>query len=130
MDSDANSITIITSTDTKGVETENTAAVVTESDSSDTNGNEVITVLEGNKAAKCIGRSNKGISWGYCVEQGRRSTMEDAAAVHPGIMQVSCKDVGGCTAPECKYAMEKSPVHYFGIFDGHGGDQVTHLLTK
>ncbi|XP_007024303.2 PREDICTED: probable protein phosphatase 2C 6 [Theobroma cacao] len=130
MDSDANSITIITSTDTKGVETENTAAVVTESDSSDTNGNEVITVLEGNKAAKCIGRSNKGISWGYCVEQGRRSTMEDAAAVHPGIMQVSCKDVGGCTAPECKYAMEKSPVHYFGIFDGHGGDQVSSYCAN
>ncbi|XP_022721464.1 probable protein phosphatase 2C 6 isoform X2 [Durio zibethinus] len=126
MDSNANSTTIVPSTDTINVETEisTNTAVVTASESSNTNCND-IAVLEDKRAAKCIGRSNKGVSWGYCMEQGRRSTMEDAAVVHPGFMEVCCKDVGGCMAPECEHATKKSPVHFFGIFDGHGGDQVS-----
>ncbi|XWS16292.1 hypothetical protein CRYUN_Cryun34aG0072500 [Craigia yunnanensis] len=130
MDSNTNSTTtIFPSTDTKKVESENSTAVVTALDSSDTNCND-IAALEDKRVAKCIGRNNKGVSWGYCVEQGRRSTMEDVAAVHPGFMEVCCKDVGGCMVPDCKYAMEKSPVHFFGIFDGHGGDQVSSYCAK
>ncbi|XVF24903.1 hypothetical protein REPUB_Repub13aG0167800 [Reevesia pubescens] len=125
MDSNANSTTIIVPSTDKGVETENSTAVVTASDSSDTNDIAAAVELEGKKAAKCTGRNNKIMSWGYRLEQGKRSTMEDAVAVQQGFMELCCKDVGGCTAAECKYAMEKSPVHFFGIFDGHGGDQVS-----
>ncbi|OMO70974.1 phosphatase 2C (PP2C)-like protein [Corchorus capsularis] len=131
---------VIPSTDTKGkvtaepetIATENSALTTVKapssSDSSDTNCNGGV-VAEGVKkvAARCIGRRNRGVSWGYDLEQGNRSTMEDALGVFPEFMQLCCKDFGGCTAPECKYSLEKSPVHFFGLFDGHGGDQGTEL---
>ncbi|OMO66538.1 phosphatase 2C (PP2C)-like protein [Corchorus olitorius] len=135
-------ITVIPSTDTKGkgtaepetITTENSGLATTvkasSSDSSDTNCNGVVAEAA-KKVARCIGRRNRGVSWGYDMEQGNRSTMEDALGIFPEFMQLCCKDFGGCTAPECKYALEKSPVHFFGLFDGHGGDQVTisHFLT-
>ncbi|XP_022715032.1 probable protein phosphatase 2C 6 [Durio zibethinus] len=130
--SSTTTIVLISTDSTNGVvETENTssAVVTAASDSCDTNCKGIVG-LEGKRAAKCIGRNNKGVSWGFCLEQGRRSTMEDATAVHPAFMEVCCKDVGGCTAPEYKYSLEKSPVHFFGIFDGHGGDQVSNYCAS
>lgn len=102
------------------------------SSSSDTKGNDIAAV-EGQRTAPakhCIGKSSKGVSWGFSMDQGRRSTMEDWAVVQPGFMKLCCKDVGGCRAPECENAMDKSLVHYFGIFDGHGGDQVINSSTS
>ncbi|KAK8592583.1 hypothetical protein V6N13_063156 [Hibiscus sabdariffa] len=123
--SDANATTILSlSTETKAAETE-----------TETTSTAVIIVSPARRAAAtptCIGRSNAGVSWGYSLEKGRRSTMEDAVAVHSGFIRVCCKDAGGCTAPECKYSLEMSPVHFFGLFDGHGGDQYggTELSAK
>ena len=73
---------------------------------------------------KCVGRNNKGVSWGFTSVIGRRREMEDAIAVIPGFMSHTCDHVGGCTASGSKSSTEISPVHFFGVYDGHGGSQV------
>lgn len=73
---------------------------------------------------KCVGRSNKGVSWGHTSVIGRRKEMEDAVAVIPGFMSHTCDHVGGCTAPGSRSSGEIAPVHFFGVYDGHGGSQV------
>lgn len=77
---------------------------------------------------KCVGRNNKGVSWGFTSVIGRRREMEDAVAVVPGFMSRTCHHVGGCTASGSKTSGEISPVHFFGVFDGHGGSQVPYIL--
>lgn len=77
-----------------------------------------------NGVLRCVGRNNRAVTWGEFTDKGRRQTMEDTVRIFPGLLQLSCNEFGGCTAPHCKYAEVKSPVHYFGVFDGHGGDQV------
>ncbi|QCD85238.1 probable protein phosphatase 2C 6 [Vigna unguiculata] len=79
---------------------------------------------------KCIGRSNKGVSWGHTSVIGRRKEMEDAVAVIPGFMSRTCDHVGGCTAPGSRSSGEISPVHFFGVYDGHGGSQVAKFCAK
>lgn len=73
---------------------------------------------------KCVGRNNKGVSWGLTSVIGRRREMEDAVAVKPGFMSRTCDHVGGCMAPGSRTSAEISPLHFFGVYDGHGGSQV------
>lgn len=73
---------------------------------------------------KCVGRNNKGVTWGFTSVIGRRREMEDAVAVVPGFMSRTCDHIGGCTAPASRTSREISPVHFFGVYDGHGGSQV------
>lgn len=75
---------------------------------------------------KCVGKKNKVVSWGHTSVIGRRKEMEDAVAVIPGFMSRTCRHVGGCTAPGSQSSAEISPLHFFGVYDGHGGSQV-HL---
>lgn len=93
------------------------------------NGNTAIeAVKESDKGAvmmRCVGRTNRLVTWGASSWQGRRQTMEDNVRIFPGLLHLTCNEFGGCTAPECKFAAVKSPVHYFGLFDGHGGNQVS-----
>lgn len=74
---------------------------------------------------KCVGRNNRGVAWGFTSVIGRRKEMEDAVAVVPGFMSRACGHVGGCSAPGSRASGEISPVHFFGVYDGHGGSQVT-----
>ncbi|XP_040369424.1 protein phosphatase 2C 53-like [Rosa chinensis] len=71
-----------------------------------------------------VGRKNRAVSWGYSLNIGRRREMEDTLTIVPSFMQIPCASVGGCTAPECRYVTEESSVHYFGLYDGHGGSEV------
>ncbi|KAJ0074904.1 hypothetical protein Patl1_33984 [Pistacia atlantica] len=96
-------------------------------------GGNVISVAGGDGGSKgkehegwnwCLGRNNKGVTWGKVYEQGWRQTMEDTVAVYPAFMKLTCNEFGGCTAPGCKYALQKSPIHFFGVFDGHGGSEI------
>ncbi|WCJ42561.1 Protein phosphatase 2C family protein [Euphorbia peplus] len=75
---------------------------------------------------KCVGRNNRGVSWGYTSVIGRRQEMEDAVAVIPGFISSTCDHVGGCAAPGSRTSGEISPVHFFGVYDGHGGSQVAN----
>ncbi|KAE9613985.1 hypothetical protein Lal_00016471 [Lupinus albus] len=79
---------------------------------------------------KCVGRKNKGVSWGQSSVIGRRKEMEDAVAVIPGFISRMCDHVGGCTAPGSRSSDEISPVHFFGVYDGHGGSQVAKFCAK
>lgn len=76
------------------------------------------------KLKKCVGR-NKGVAWGFRSVIGRRKEMEDAVAVVPGFMSHTCDRVGGCTNPGSGNSVEISPIHFFGVYDGHGGSQVS-----
>lgn len=88
----------------------------------------VPTTMTGTERQKCVGRSNKGVSWGFTSVIGRRREMEDAVAVVPGFMSRRCDHVGGCTAPGSRTSGEISPVHFFGVYDGHGGSQVPSIF--
>ncbi|GMN50621.1 hypothetical protein TIFTF001_019776 [Ficus carica] len=90
----------------------------------------VPTTTTGTERQKCIGRSNKGVSWGFTSVIGRRREMEDAVAVVPGFMSRTCDHVGGCTAPGSRTSGEISPVHFFGVYDGHGGSQVAKFCAE
>lgn len=79
---------------------------------------------------KCVGKKNKGVSWGSTTLIGRRREMEDAVAIIPGFMSRTCDQVGGCMAPGSKTSGEISPVHFFGVYDGHGGSQVRYFYFQ
>ncbi|KAI6679547.1 hypothetical protein NL676_033428 [Syzygium grande] len=78
---------------------------------------------------KCVGRNNRGVAWGFTSVIGRRKEMEDAVAVVPGFMSRACGHVGGCSAPGSRASGEISPVHFFGVYDGHGGSQVAQFCA-
>ncbi|KDP33806.1 hypothetical protein JCGZ_07377 [Jatropha curcas] len=75
---------------------------------------------------KCVGRRNRRVSWGFASVIGRRREMEDAVAVVPEFISCTCDRVGGCTAPGSTTSAEISPIHFFGVYDGHGGSQVAN----
>ncbi|XP_043721320.1 protein phosphatase 2C 56-like [Telopea speciosissima] len=79
---------------------------------------------------KCVGRNNKGVTWGFTSVIGRRREMEDAVSVIPGFLSSSCDQIGGCTAPGSRCSGEISPVHFFGVYDGHGGSQVAKFCAE
>lgn len=79
---------------------------------------------------KCVGRSNKGVTWGFTSVIGRRKEMEDAVAIAPGFMSRTCDHVGGCAAPGSRTSGETSPIHFFGVYDGHGGAQVAQFCAE
>jgi protein phosphatase 2C len=82
------------------------------------------------RPVKCVGRKNNGVSWGFTSVIGRRKEMEDAVAVVPGFISRTCDHVGGCTAPGSTTSSEISPVHFFGVYDGHGGSQVAKFCAE
>lgn len=52
---------------------------------------------------------------------GRRREMEDAVVSKDSFVKVPCNKVGGCDSA----GLEPAPLHYFGVYDGHGGSQVS-----
>ncbi|KAF5726016.1 hypothetical protein HS088_TW23G00753 [Tripterygium wilfordii] len=78
---------------------------------------------------RCVG-SNNGVNWGFNSVIGRRKEMEDAVAILPGFMSRTCDHVGGCTAPGLSNSADPSPVHFFGVYDGHGGSQVANFCAE
>lgn len=77
---------------------------------------------------KCVGRNNQRLNWGFSSVIGRRKEMEDAVAVRPAFMSCTCNHVGGCTSVGSRTSSDISPVHFFGVYDGHGGSQVHTFL--
>nr|GEU51062.1 protein phosphatase 2C 56-like [Tanacetum cinerariifolium] len=75
---------------------------------------------------KCVGR-RKVVEWGFTTVIGRRKEMEDAVAVVPGFMSTTCDHVGGCGGGG---GGEVAPVHFFGVYDGHGGSQVAKFCAE
>ncbi|XP_058115263.1 probable protein phosphatase 2C 6 isoform X2 [Magnolia sinica] len=86
-------------------------------------------VAGGVRRERCVGRS-KGLTWGTATLVGRRREMEDAVAVIPAFMSRTCETLGGCTAPGSRSSGEVAPVHFFGVYDGHGGSQVARFCAE
>ncbi|XP_042488917.1 protein phosphatase 2C 56-like [Macadamia integrifolia] len=91
---------------------------------------EGLMVVSKTARQKCVGRNNKGLTWGFTSIIGRRREMEDAVSVIPGFLSSSCDHVGGCTAPGSRSSGEISPLHFFGVYDGHGGSQVAKFCAE
>ncbi|XP_077209854.1 putative protein phosphatase 2C 6 [Tasmannia lanceolata] len=94
---------------------------------------EVADVANGNGGLTareiCVGKI-KAVTWGSASLIGRRREMEDAVAVIPDFMSRTCEIFGGCTAPGSRSSGEISPVHFFGVYDGHGGSQVARFCAE
>ncbi|KAK0595330.1 hypothetical protein LWI29_005655 [Acer saccharum] len=56
---------------------------------------------------KCVGRSNRGVTFGEASEQGLRKTMEDTCGIYPEFMKLSCIEVSSCTRL-CRVGMHRS----------------------
>ncbi|KAL9224079.1 hypothetical protein vseg_000149 [Gypsophila vaccaria] len=78
---------------------------------------------------RCVGRQER-VSWGWTSVIGRRSEMEDAVAVVPAFVSRSCCLAGGCTAPGSRMSDDVSPLHFFGVYDGHGGSEVADFCAR
>jgi hypothetical protein len=59
---------------------------------------------------------------------GRRREMEDAVAAVPNFMTLPCDVVGGCNCDSPSMSGFLSALHFFGVYDGHGGSQVCNVL--
>jgi len=53
------------------------------------------------------------VAFGSVTMAGRMRIMEDTVSLHPNL---------------CNWAADGSPMHFFAVFDGHGGPQVRVVL--
>ncbi|KAI3935826.1 hypothetical protein MKX01_033010 [Papaver californicum] len=123
----SSSITATTSSST----IENPNNIVESSNNVVINGGDDGGLTEAVTVRGCVGKKNKYVTWGFSSIIGRRKEMEDAVCIIPGfISNHTCRDIGGCTAPSSRVSSEISPVHFFGVYDGHGGSQVAKFCAE
>lgn len=67
--------------------------------------------------------------WGFTSVCGRRPEMEDAVATVPHFLKIPIQMLVGDRVLDgmSKY-LNQQTVHFFGVYDGHGGSQVLSLL--
>ncbi|KAH9615780.1 hypothetical protein KSS87_003877 [Heliosperma pusillum] len=110
--------------------TDNSIASSSSGDSSGGSGEiPAAAIPEAETISRCIRRQAR-VSSGYTSVIGRRSEMEDAVAVVPNFMSSTCRHVGGCTNAGSGRSGDFSPVHFFGVYDGHGGSQVADYCAR
>eukprot|EP00897_Mesotaenium_endlicherianum_P010457 jgi/Mesen1/943/ME000118S00130 len=75
---------------------------------------------------------------------GRRKEMEDAVATVPALLSVPCQGLLGCQTPPPAAAPDADPaaaagdtaggstcqLHFFAVYDGHGGSQVANFCSE
>ncbi|KAJ7545285.1 hypothetical protein O6H91_09G113800 [Diphasiastrum complanatum] len=54
---------------------------------------------------------------------GRRREMEDAVTVVPSFLQLPSALVGACSRSDSSEPEGSSDLHFYGVYDGHGGSQ-------
>lgn len=70
----------------------------------------------------------EGPSTGVMSICGMRSEMEDAVTIAHSFLLLSCKQIGCCSGTCIVHVNEQgahTPLHFFGVYDGHGGSQVS-----
>lgn len=68
-----------------------------------------------------------GPSTGVMSICGMRSEMEDAVTIAHKFLLLSCKQIGGCSETCLDEQGANTPLHFFGVYDGHGGSQVSNF---
>lgn len=64
---------------------------------------------------------------------GTRREMEDSVTIAHRFLQLPCKQVGGCSGACPSHPEEQGaelPLHFFGVYDGHGGSQVSKFCKE
>ncbi|KGN47603.1 protein phosphatase 2C 53 isoform X1 [Cucumis sativus] len=87
------------------------------------------------KASEPVGRSVFEVDcvplWGYTSVCGRRPEMEDAAATVPRFSELPVQMlVGDRVLDGSNKAIAHQTVHFFGVYDGHGGSQVANFCRE
>jgi protein phosphatase 2C len=70
--------------------------------------------------------SNDCPSHGMVSLCGRRREMEDAVVSQDSFVFLPCSEAGGCDAE----GLDVAPLHYFGVYDGHGGSQAANFCAQ
>jgi serine/threonine protein phosphatase PrpC len=81
--------------------------------------------LDGLCSKSGFGLEEHAVRWGYASICGRRREMEDAVTAVPGFLSVASETVG-----DSESSTGKSPLHLFGVYDGHGGSQVANFCKE
>jgi protein phosphatase 2C len=67
--------------------------------------------------------------WGFTSMCGRRPEMEDAVAVVPRFLKIPVQTlIGDRVLDGMTNCLPHQTVHFFGVYDGHGGSQVPFIL--
>ncbi len=87
----------------------------------------VPVALASSPSSSCVA-DNRCPPHGVVSLCGRRREMEDAVAAVPTFMTLPCDVVGGCNCDTPSMSGFLSALHFFGVYDGHGGSQVCDVL--
>lgn len=90
-----------------------------------------------NKAAsKSISSASRCFNDGKCppcgklLVCGRRREMEDTVAVVPSFASLPCGATGGCQFGNERSKNFGSDMHFFAVYDGHGGSQASKFCAE
>lgn len=92
-------------------------------------GNMVLQLPLEKRASEPVGRSVFEVDcvplWGFTSVCGRRPEMEDAVATLPRFSEIPVQMlIGSRVLDGSSKAVAHQTVHFFGVYDGHGGSQV------
>ncbi|GLT72772.1 hypothetical protein SLA2020_446760 [Shorea laevis] len=69
--------------------------------------------------------------WGFTSMCGRRPEMEDAVAVVPRFLKIPVQTlIGDRVLDGMTNCLPHQTVHFFGVYDGHGGSQVANYCRE
>lgn len=61
---------------------------------------------------------------------GRRREMEDTAAIVPSFAALPCDSIGGCRCDTQPGTTPPSDMHFFAVYDGHGGSEASNYCVE
>ncbi|CAM6002940.1 unnamed protein product [Sphagnum balticum] len=88
----------------------------------------VPVALASSPSSSCVA-DNRCPPHGVVSLCGRRREMEDAVAAVPTFMTLPCDVVGGCNCDTPSMSGFLSALHFFGVYDGHGGSQAANFCA-
>ncbi|QCE16379.1 protein phosphatase 2C [Vigna unguiculata] len=69
--------------------------------------------------------------WGFTSVCGKRPEMEDALATVPRFLKIPIQMLTGDRVPDgIDQCFREQTVHFFGVYDGHGGSQVANYCRE
>ncbi|XP_047158931.1 protein phosphatase 2C 77-like [Vigna umbellata] len=69
--------------------------------------------------------------WGFTSVCGKRPEMEDALATVPRFLKIPIQMLTGDRVPDgIDQCFREQTIHFFGVYDGHGGSQVANYCRE